>query len=64
MYAIRSYYDRSYIVSLTRITSFGPVSVFIGKRELPIGKTYRKSVLEKLNYKEYLTNKNQTNEQN
>ncbi len=55
---------RSYIVSLTRITSFGPVSVFIGKRELPIGKTYRKSVLEKLNYKEYLTNKNQTNEQN
>jgi DNA-binding LytR/AlgR family response regulator len=45
---------RSYIVSLKRISSFGPVSVFIGKKELPIGKTYRKKVLEQLNYKAYL----------
>lgn len=44
---------RSYIVSLKRITSIGPVSVFIGNKELPIGKTYRKSVLEQLNYKTY-----------
>ncbi|MCG6190999.1 LytR/AlgR family response regulator transcription factor [Maribellus maritimus] len=44
---------RSYVVSLKRITSFGPVSVFIGKKELPIGKTYRKNVLEQLNYKAF-----------
>lgn len=44
---------RSYIVSLKHITSFGPVSVFVGKKELPIGKTYRKSVLEQLNYKTF-----------
>lgn len=44
---------RSYVVSLKRITSIGPVSVFIGNKELPIGKTYRKSVLEQLNYKTY-----------
>ena len=45
---------RSYIVSLKRITSIGPVSVFIGKKELPIGKTYRKKVLKQLNYKAFL----------
>jgi DNA-binding LytR/AlgR family response regulator len=48
---------RSYIVSLKHITSFGPVSVFIGKKELPIGKTYRKSVLEQLNYKTFFNTK-------
>ena len=45
---------RSYIVSLKSITSFGPVSVFIGNKELPIGKTYRKSVHARLNYKAFL----------
>jgi DNA-binding LytR/AlgR family response regulator len=45
---------RSYIISLNRITSIGPVSVFIGKKELPIGKTYRNSVLDQLNYKAFL----------
>lgn len=44
---------RSYIVSLKRITSFGPVSVLIGEKELPMGITYRKNVLEKLNYKAF-----------
>jgi len=45
---------RSYIVSLRHITSFGPVSVFLGKKELPIGTTYRKNVLEQLKYKTFL----------
>ncbi len=45
---------RSYIVSLKRITSIGPVSIFIENKEFPIGKTYRESVLEQLNYKAFL----------
>ncbi|WP_167618156.1 LytR/AlgR family response regulator transcription factor [Maribellus sediminis] len=48
---------RSYIVSRKRITSFGPVSVFIGEKELPIGKTYREKVLELLKYKTFINNK-------
>ncbi|WP_163326251.1 LytR/AlgR family response regulator transcription factor [Draconibacterium mangrovi] len=48
---------RSYIVSLKLITSIGPVSVFIGKKELPIGRTYRKRVLEQLNYKAFFNKK-------
>jgi DNA-binding LytR/AlgR family response regulator len=39
---------RSYIVSLRHITSFSPVSVFIGKKSFAIGTSYRHSVLEKL----------------
>jgi len=45
---------RSYIVSLKRITSIGPVSIFIENKEFSIGKTYRESVLEQLNYKAFL----------
>ena len=48
---------RSYIVALKRITSIGPVSVFIGKKELPIGKTYREKVLVQLNYKAFFNKK-------
>ena len=45
---------RSYIVSLNHITSFSPVSVFMGKIEFPIGKTYRESVYKQLNYNGFL----------
>lgn len=45
---------RSYIISLKRITSFSPVSVFIGKKEFPIGPSYKKSAFKKLNYKGFL----------
>ena len=45
---------RSYIISLKRITSFSPVNVFIGKREFPIGTSYKNSVFEKLDYKGFL----------
>jgi DNA-binding LytR/AlgR family response regulator len=39
---------RSFIVSLKHITSFSPVSVYIGKKSFPIGTSYRDSVFEKL----------------
>jgi DNA-binding LytR/AlgR family response regulator len=39
---------RSFIVSLKHITSFSPVSVFIGKKSFSIGTSYRDSVFEKL----------------
>ena len=45
---------RSYIVSTKRITSFSPVSVFIGKKEFPIGSSYRHNVFEQLDYKGFL----------
>ena len=45
---------RSFIVSLKRITSFSPVSVFIGGQEFPIGTSYKNSVFEKLDYKGFL----------
>ncbi|MBN1820350.1 MAG: response regulator transcription factor [Prolixibacteraceae bacterium] len=45
---------RSFIVSIKRITSFSPVSVFIGKKEFPIGISYKKVVFNKLNYDGFL----------
>ncbi len=39
---------RSFIVSLKHITSFSPVSVYIGKKSFSIGPSYRETVLEKL----------------
>jgi len=45
---------RSYIVAKKRITSFSPVSVFIGKQEFPIGTSYKNSVFEKLDYNGFL----------
>jgi len=45
---------RSYIVSINRITSFSPVSVFIGKKEFPIGTSYREVVFERLDFKGFL----------
>ncbi len=41
---------RSYLISLKHITSFSPVSVFIGKKSFPIGSSYKKNVFEKLDY--------------
>jgi len=44
---------RSFIVSLKHITSFSPVSIFIGKKEFPIGTSYKANVFEKLDYKDF-----------
>lgn len=41
---------RSFIVSVKHITSFSPVSIFIGKKSFPIGSSYKKNVFEKLDY--------------
>ncbi len=41
---------RSYIVSVKHITSFSPVSVFIGKKTFPVGSSYKISAFEKLNF--------------
>lgn len=46
---------RSFIVSVKNITSFSPTSVFIGKKEFPIGSSYRTKVLEDLDYQEFLS---------
>ena len=45
---------RSFIVSLKHITSFSPVSVFIGKKSFPIGTSYKESVLKKLDFNDDL----------
>lgn len=42
---------RSFLVSVKRITSFSPVSIYIGNKEFPIGTSYRDNVMEKLDYK-------------
>lgn len=44
---------RSFIVSLKHITSFSPVSVFVGKKEFPVGTSYRAMVFEKLDFKDF-----------
>lgn len=49
---------RSFIVSVKRITSFSPVSVYIGEMEFPIGTRYKENVFNKLNYKGFLNQKN------
>lgn len=41
---------RSYIVSLFRITSFSPTSVYIEKNEFPIGTSYKKAVFDHLDF--------------
>ncbi len=41
---------RSFIVSIPRIDAFTSYSVEIGKKELTIGRTYKNSVLKKLNF--------------
>lgn len=43
---------RSYIISMKHITCYSSASVFIGKKEFPIGSSYRADVYEKLDYKE------------
>lgn len=44
---------RSFIVSLRSITSFTANSVFIGKKELPIGPSYKKEIFKRLNYTKF-----------
>lgn len=43
---------RSYVVSIKCITGYSPVSVFIGKKEFPIGSSYRADVYQKLDFKD------------
>lgn len=38
---------QSYIISIAKMTGFSPTSVFIKKRELPIGRKYKSKVLER-----------------
>lgn len=45
---------RSYLVAVDQITSFSPVMVTIGKKEFPIGTSYRKKTFEKLDYNSFL----------
>lgn len=45
---------RSFIVSKKHITSFSPVSVTIGKKEFPIGTSYKTNVFEQLDYEGFL----------
>ena len=41
---------RSYIISLARVDAFTSTTVEIGRRELPIGRMYKNSVLEALKF--------------
>lgn len=41
---------KSFIVPLSRINAFSSTSVEVDKRELPIGRSYKNSVLKTLNY--------------
>lgn len=42
---------RSFMVSEKRITGFSPVSIFFGKKEFPIGSSYRNTVYDQLGIK-------------
>jgi DNA-binding LytR/AlgR family response regulator len=42
---------RSYIVAVNKISSYSPISVFIGKTELPIGRHYKNEVDKYFNMK-------------
>jgi len=41
---------RSFIISTKYITSFSPVSVFLGDKEFPIGSSYKNAVFKRLEY--------------
>jgi DNA-binding LytR/AlgR family response regulator len=45
---------RSYIVSIAKIEAFTAVEIEIGNKELPIGRSYKKSVFKSLNFFENL----------
>lgn len=45
---------RSFIVALKRITSFSPVNIYIGKKEFPIGSSYKNTVFEELGYNGFI----------
>lgn len=45
---------RSYLIAVSRITSFSPILVTIGEKEFPIGTSYRKKTFEKLDYNSFL----------
>jgi len=41
---------KSFIVSISKISSISPNSISLADKELPIGRTYKKNVMEKLNF--------------
>ena len=41
---------RSFIIALKQITSFSPVSIYVGGKEFPIGSSYKDSVFKRLDY--------------
>ena len=43
---------RSYIVSLSKISGYNALAVQIGQCEIPIGRLYKQSVMERLQSKE------------
>ena len=45
---------RSFIVAAKRITSFSPISIYIGKKEFPIGSSYKSSIFKRLNYNGFI----------
>jgi len=45
---------RSYIVSIAKIEAFSATDIEIGNKEIPIGRSYKKSTLNSLNYYEPL----------
>lgn len=45
---------RSFIVSRRHITSFSPVTIFIGKKSFSIGSSYRENIFKKLDYDSFL----------
>lgn len=45
---------RSFLIAMNCITSFSPVMVSVGKKEFPIGTSYRKRTFDKLNYNSFL----------
>jgi DNA-binding LytR/AlgR family response regulator len=45
---------RSFIISLKRVTSFSPVNIYIGKKEFPIGPSYKNTVFKKLDYNGFI----------
>ncbi|QGY43052.1 response regulator [Maribellus comscasis] len=45
---------RSFIVALGRITSFSPVSIYIGEKEFPIGTSYKEAVFKRLDYNGFI----------
>jgi DNA-binding LytR/AlgR family response regulator len=42
---------KSFMISVSKITALTPTRVFLGEKEIPIGRNYKQGVLSRLNYK-------------